>query len=146
MNKPIIASKTQNYGIEGDTLEFNCTVEVSLGTELYMTWITPNENIAKQVCWNEKSLNFLQSNVHFNSQEGRIEIAEPVRGGHQTHPEFYLATGKLTVKSLDKTKDAGIYKCMVEDLSSNRNSALINIIKILGNYRRNLDQSLLPIV
>ncbi|XP_031631901.1 vascular endothelial growth factor receptor 1-like isoform X3 [Contarinia nasturtii] len=112
VNKPVIVSKTQKYGIEGDILEFNCSVEASLGTEIYMTWITPMDNIAKL--------------------EGRVEITDPIRQEHQSHPELFQAVGKLIVKNLDKTKDAGLYKCLVEDRSSNRNSAVMNIIKILG--------------
>lgn len=65
-------------------------------------------------------------------QEGRAIISEPVREAHETHPELVRAVGKLVVHNLHKTKDAGFYKCQVEDQSSNRNSAIMNVIKILG--------------
>ncbi|XP_055298871.1 vascular endothelial growth factor receptor 1-like isoform X14 [Sitodiplosis mosellana] len=111
VNKPNITSKTQNYGIEGGNLELKCSVEVGLGTLIYMYWFLPNNNISLE--------------------EGRAIISEPVREKHETHPELSHAVGKLIVHNLDKTKDAGFYKCMVEDSSLNRNSDLINVIKIL---------------
>lgn len=67
-----------------------------------------------------------------------MQIIEPISETHDiNHPEFYRAVGKLIVSNLDKTKDAGIYKCMVEDNSYNRNSATLNVVKILSKYPKN---------
>lgn len=75
-------------------------------------------------------------------QEGRVQILEPASEPHENHPEYYRAIGKLIVNNLDKTKDAGIYKCMVEDNSYNRNSATLNVVKILGkNQTYNIFES-----
>lgn len=50
------------------------------------------------------------------------------------HPNdnYYYAVGKLIVKNFDKIKDAGAYSCLVEDDSSIRKSATLNVVKILG--------------
>lgn len=63
-----------------------------------------------------------------------MQIIEPVSEKHENNSGLYKATGKLIVYNLDKTKDAGIYKCLVEDNSENRNSATLNVLKILGKY------------
>lgn len=65
-----------------------------------------------------------------------MEIVPPVSEKHEKNTGLYKATGKLVVYNLDKTKDAGIYKCLVEDNSENRNSATLNVLKILGEFNR----------
>lgn len=50
VNKPLIVSKTDDYGIEGDLLELNCTVEADWSAKLEFKWDLPNKDIAKEVC------------------------------------------------------------------------------------------------
>lgn len=76
--------------------------------------------------------NILTENICIDKQEGRVKISESTREPHEKHPELFRATGQLIVHNLNKYKDAGIYKCVVEDQLSNRNSAVINVVKILG--------------
>lgn len=63
-----------------------------------------------------------------------MEIISPVSEKHDRNDALYKATGRLIVHNLDKTKDAGVYKCWVEDDSKNRNSATLNVLKILGTF------------
>lgn len=46
---PVITSKTENYGIEGDRLEMNCTVEAELGANFHIRWMLPNNDISLKV-------------------------------------------------------------------------------------------------
>lgn len=46
---PIITSKTENYGIEGDQLEINCTIEAELGANFQIKWMLPNNDISIEV-------------------------------------------------------------------------------------------------
>lgn len=62
-----------------------------------------------------------------------MQIIPPVSEKHDKNDALYKATGRLIVYNLDKIKDVGIYKCLVEDDSKNRNSATLNVLKILGN-------------
>lgn len=47
---------------------------------------------------------------------------------------MYYVVSQLIVENLDKTKDIGAYKCVVEDDSTNRNAAELNIVDILGEF------------
>lgn len=49
ISTPIITSKTENYGIEGNQLEMNCTIEAELGANFHINWILPNDNISIKV-------------------------------------------------------------------------------------------------
>lgn len=44
--RPMISMKNNNFGIQGEPLEFNCSVEYPIGMSLHMDWTTPNDNIA----------------------------------------------------------------------------------------------------
>lgn len=45
---------------------------------------------------------------------------------------MYYTVSQLIVGNLDKTRDVGAYKCVVEDDSMNHNAAELNIVDILG--------------
>lgn len=47
---------------------------------------------------------------------------------------MYYAVSQLIVDQLDKSKDVGPYKCVVEDDSMNHNAAELNIDDILGEF------------
>lgn len=49
VNKPLITSKTDNFGVEGEQLEFNCTVEADWAAKLEFKWELPKDGIAEQV-------------------------------------------------------------------------------------------------
>lgn len=66
-------------------------------------------------------------------QEARAQIVEPIAQAH-SNENFYYAVSQLIVKNLDKSKDIGTYKCLVEDDSTNHNYAEINIADILGEF------------
>lgn len=71
-----------------------------------------------------------------------MQIIPPISEKHENNSALYKATGKLIVSNLQKTKDAGIYKCFVEDNSNNRNSAILNVLKILGKYKLYLNTNI----
>lgn len=50
MNRPLIVSKTDDYGIQGEQLELNCSVEADWAAKLEFKWELPNRDIAKEVC------------------------------------------------------------------------------------------------
>lgn len=89
-----ITSRTNNFGVEGDTLELNCFHNGKLQN---IEWRLPN-NEPRQVCvaripdwmqlivWWWKLLN------------------------EKTH---IFQVGKLIIENLDKSKDSGDYKCTV---------------------------------
>lgn len=64
-----------------------------------------------------------------------MEIKPPISEKHESNSALYKATGQLIVSNVQKTKDIGVYKCFVEDNSSNRNSAVWRVQKIIGKYR-----------
>lgn len=49
VNKPLITSKTDNFGVEGEQLEFNCSVEADWAAKLEFKWELPKDGIAEQV-------------------------------------------------------------------------------------------------
>lgn len=57
VNKPLIVSKTDDYGVEGELLELNCTVEADWSAKIDFKWDLPNKDIAKEVCFQEKKMN-----------------------------------------------------------------------------------------
>lgn len=67
------------------------------------------------------------SNISF--QEGRARITELIVENHE-RLGFYYAVSKLVIDHLDKTKDAGEYKCFVVDQPDN--SATLDVVEILG--------------
>lgn len=68
-----------------------------------------------------------------------MQIIPPISEKHENNAALYKATGKLIVSRLQKDKDAGRYKCTVEDNSDNRNSATLHVLKILGPHEYFLD-------
>lgn len=53
---------------------------------------------------------------------------------HESNTTLLKVVGKLIVEKLDKTKDAGVYKCIVADRAGKLNSATRNVNRILGSY------------
>lgn len=51
---------------------------------------------------------------------------------HENDSALYRATGKLIVKNLKRKKDAGFYKCIVEDDTHGRNAFQLKIKQIIG--------------
>lgn len=49
VNKPLIISKTDDYGVERGQLELNCTVEADWSAKLEFKWELPNKDIANEV-------------------------------------------------------------------------------------------------
>lgn len=49
VNKPLITSKTDDYGVEHGQIELNCTVEADWSAKLEFRWELPNRDIASQV-------------------------------------------------------------------------------------------------
>lgn len=67
------------------------------------------------------------SNISFH--EGRAHITELIAENHERFG-FYYAVSKLVIDQLDKTKDAGEYRCFVDDQPDN--SAALEVVQILG--------------
>lgn len=109
-----MTSKSENYGIEGDQLEINCTIEADLGANFQIKWMLPN---------NDHSL-----------KDGRARIIEPIAQNHPNDENLYYTVSQLIVRNADKAKDVGVYKCLVEDDSMNHNAAELNIVDILGKF------------
>lgn len=59
----------------------------------------------------------------------------------QNHPNdnLYYAVSQLIVENLDKTKDIGAYKCLIEDDIMNHSAAELNIVDILGAQESFID-------
>lgn len=76
VNKPIIVSKTENYGIEGKQLELTCSVECELGTKLTIRWELPNEGIAEKVRFSLDDQNIANRN-DFNDISGGTNTRNP---------------------------------------------------------------------
>lgn len=66
-------------------------------------------------------------------QDGRARIIEPI-GQNHPNDNMYYAVSQLIVEHLDKTKDIGAYKCLVEDSSMSHKAAELNIVDILGEF------------
>lgn len=80
--RPMISMRNNNFGIKGEPLEFNCSVEYPIGMSLHMDWTTPNDNIALLVNKHFRST-FLQfSHRHFIE----FYIGEPCKKA-RTHYE-----------------------------------------------------------
>ena len=62
VNRPLITSKTDNFGIEGDQLELNCTVEADWDAKLELKWELPNNNEAERV--NYALYHTMPSSIH----------------------------------------------------------------------------------
>lgn len=65
-----------------------------------------------------------------------MQIILPILEKHENNSTVYNATGRLVVNNVQKTKDAGVYKCFVEDESGNLNSGVWRVQKILGKYSK----------
>lgn len=49
LNKPIVSTKNENFGVRGENLEFNCSIEHPAGSSVQISWVTPHGNIAELV-------------------------------------------------------------------------------------------------
>lgn len=67
-------------------------------------------------------------------QENRVQIIDPIIELDGKMANLKKLTGKLIVSNLDKTKDAGQYKCTVYDGPDSSNSDTLTVEKILGEY------------
>lgn len=63
VNKPAIRSKTDDYGIEGEKLELDCTVEAQLGANFKIKWALPSNNLSLQVRLPFKKLNYFKTKI-----------------------------------------------------------------------------------
>lgn len=81
--------------------------------------------ISVNLLWNELDLKLFQ--------DGRARIIDPI-GQNHPNDNMYFAVSQLIIQNLDKSKDVGTYKCVVDDDAMNHNAAELNIDDILGEF------------
>lgn len=68
-----------------------------------------------------------------SSKENRTTINKTMIGNHEKHSNIpYIAINQLIVRDLNKAKDLGLYKCVVEDNLKHQRSAKFKLNIILG--------------